>query len=129
MLEDRVKLVGDQDLLARAVEALKEVYDPEIPVNIYDLGLVYEVHARRNERGVPEIRVVMTMTALGCPLAGTIVYFVEEALKDRIPGAQVDVELDFSRPWTPLRVSEEGRKLLRELFGYDIVGEWLRRTS
>ncbi|MEM0339968.1 MAG: metal-sulfur cluster assembly factor [Acidilobaceae archaeon] len=129
MKEARVKLVGDPELLERVVEALREVYDPEIPVNIYDLGLIYEVHARRSEEGVPEIKIVMTMTAIGCPLAGSIVYFVEEAIKDKIPGALVNVELDFSKPWTLLRVSEEGRRTLKELFGYDVVEEWSRRAG
>lgn len=129
MADPRVSVSGDRDLVEKTVEALKEVYDPEIPVNIYDLGLVYEIHASRSEKGDPRVRIVMTMTALGCPLAGLITTFVEEAVRDRIPGAVVEVELDFSRPWTPLRVSEEGRRLLREFFGYDVVEEWSRRLG
>lgn len=129
MEDSRVKLVGDSELLAKTIEALKEVYDPEIPVNVYDLGLVYEIQATRNDKGYPEIKIVMTMTAIGCPLAGYITYFVEEAVKDKIPGAMVDVTLDFSRPWTPARVSSDGRRILREIFGYDVVEEWSKRIG
>ena len=86
------------------VEALRECYDPEIPVNIIDLGLVYGVNIK------PErIDVRMTLTALGCPMAGEVMTEVRDKLLT-IPGVQeAGVELTYEPPWTPDRMSEDAR--------------------
>ncbi len=90
------------------VSALKTVFDPEIPVDIYELGLIYrlDVDAERN------IEVDMTLTAPGCPVAGDMPGWVENAVSS-VPGVgQVKVNLVFDPPWDPSRMSDEARLAL-----------------
>ena len=90
------------------VAALKTVFDPEIPVDIYELGLIYrlDVDEARN------IEVDMTLTAPGCPVAGDMPGWVENAISS-VPGVgQVKVNLVFDPPWDPSRMSEEARLAL-----------------
>ena len=90
------------------VTALKTVFDPEIPVDIYELGLIYrlDVDAERN------IEVDMTLTAPGCPVAGDMPGWVENAVSS-VPGVgQVKVNLVFDPPWDPSRMSDEARLAL-----------------
>src|SRR3712207_1181120 len=87
------------------VENLKNVYDPEIGINIVDLGLVYDVDVA--EQG--DVLVTMTLTSLGCPLGPVIVQEVTGALRD-LPGIKdVDVKLVWSPPWSPEAMSEEAK--------------------
>ncbi len=105
--------------------ALRETYDPEIPVNVYDLGLVYglEVDLEGN------VRVDMTLTSPTCPVAETVAAAARAAIMEAVgPGRRVEVNLVWDPPWTPERVTPEGRDRLREIYGYDFVGEWLRRV-
>ena len=86
------------------IDALRECYDPEIPVNIVDLGLVYEVNI-----GVESVGVVMTLTAMGCPVAGDVMAEVESKLLE-VPGVKkANVELTFDPPWTTDRMSEDAK--------------------
>ncbi len=86
-------------------EGLKNVYDPEIGINIVDLGLVYDTDVA--ESG--DVLVTMTLTSLGCPLGPVIVQEVQGALKD-LPGVgEVDVKLVWSPPWSPEAMSEEAK--------------------
>lgn len=90
------------------VAALKTVFDPEIPVDIYELGLIYrlDVDAERN------IELDMTLTAPGCPVAGDMPGWVENAVSS-VPGVgQVKVNLVFDPPWDPSRMSDEARLAL-----------------
>jgi len=90
------------------VAALKTVFDPEIPVDIYELGLIYrlDVDPERN------IEVDMTLTAPGCPVAGDMPGWVENAVAS-VPGVgQVKVNLVFDPPWDPSRMSDEARLAL-----------------
>jgi metal-sulfur cluster biosynthetic enzyme len=122
-----VKLEGDEDVIKRVVEALKEVYDPEIPVNVYDLGLIYEVKVEKGKTGKPVVKVKMTLTAIGCPVSVALPAYVEEAIRDAVPEAEdVEVEVVFDPPWTPDRITPEGRELLKAMYGYDIVEQWKR---
>jgi FeS assembly SUF system protein len=89
----------------RVVAALRKIYDPEIPVNIYDLGLVYEL--RVDEAGAVNIR--MTLTAPGCPVAQSFPGTVEQAVR-RVPGvSEAHVELVWEPPWSRERLSEAAR--------------------
>ena len=91
---------------AEVMEALREVYDPEIPVNIYDLGLIYDVDV--DEFGFVEID--MTLTSPACPVAGTLPGEVENAVRT-VPGvSDVHVELVWEPAWSMDRMSE-GAKL------------------
>lgn len=87
------------------LEGLKNVYDPEIGINIVDLGLVYD--ADISEAG--DVLVTMTLTSLGCPLGPVIMQEVNNALKD-LPGiGETDVKLVWSPPWSPENMSEEAK--------------------
>ena len=90
------------------VAALKTVFDPEIPVDIYELGLIYRLHADEERN----IEVDMTLTAPGCPVAGDMPGWVENAVAS-VPGVgQVKVKLVFDPPWDPSRMSDEARLAL-----------------
>ncbi len=128
--EPWIVLEGDREIIERVIKALKEVYDPEIPVNVYDLGLVYEIRVKKDEKGKPVIYVAMTLTAVGCPVAGAIAAYAEEAIREAVPEASdVIIDIVFDPPWTPDRVTPEGREMLKSLFGYDVVEEWKKRME
>ena len=85
--------------------ALRQVYDPEIPVNVYDLGLIYDIQTDADG----EVFVKMTLTAPNCPIADDVVAQVREAVAD-VPGVRhVEVELVFEPEWTTDRMSEEAK--------------------
>jgi FeS assembly SUF system protein len=89
------------------VEELRTVYDPEIPVNIYDLGLIYDIGVEGGD-----VAVKMTLTAPGCPVAGEMPGMVEVAVR-RVTGVETcDVELVWDPPWNPDMMSEEARLTL-----------------
>jgi len=90
-------------------EALKNCYDPEIPVNIVDLGLVYDVKIRDDN----SVYVKMTLTAPGCPVGAFVMEQVREAVMTLVEGVKdEDVDLVFDPPWTPERMSEEAKAML-----------------
>ncbi len=90
------------------IEQLREVYDPEIPINVYDLGLIYEINVRENN----DVYVVMTLTSPTCPTADYLKMMIEEAVAGT-PGVEaVEVELTFEPKWTPDRVSQEAKEEL-----------------
>lgn len=85
------------------VTVLRNIYDPEIPVNIFDLGLIYEIDVDDNNN----VKVTMTMTAPNCPMADELVAEVEEKVKS-IPGVNdFKLELTFEPPWTKDMMTEE----------------------
>ncbi|MCE4598928.1 MAG: iron-sulfur cluster assembly protein [Desulfurococcales archaeon] len=127
--KDGVVVSGDEKLIEKIIEALKEVYDPEIPVNVYDLGLIYEIHVEKGETG-PRVKIIMTITAIGCPVSGTLAAYVEEAVRDALPEVEdVYVEVVFDPPWDPDRITNEGRELLKAIYGYDIVEQWKKQMQ
>ena len=92
---------------AAVVEALKTVYDPEIPVDIYELGLIYDIAIEPAEG---KVAIKMTLTAPGCPVAGSMPQMVQDAIRSRVPGVnEVDVELVWDPPWDFSRMSEAAR--------------------
>jgi metal-sulfur cluster biosynthetic enzyme len=93
--------------------ALKDCYDPEIPVNIVDLGLIYEIRLNENQpAAAQDVEVVMTMTSPGCPSHVQIGEQVKERLR-KISGVhEVQVEVVWTPPWTPERISPAARKQL-----------------
>ncbi|HTO59795.1 MAG TPA: DUF59 domain-containing protein [Bradyrhizobium sp.] len=92
-------------LISDVIAALRTVHDPEIPVNIYDLGLIYRIEPKA--AGLVEID--MTLTAPGCPVAGEMLSWVEKAVSDVDGVARTDVRLVFDPPWDKSRMSEEVR--------------------
>ena len=87
------------------ITAFKTVFDPEIPVDIYELGLIYKIDID-DDRNVD---VEMTLTAPGCPVAGEMPIWVENAVGSVDGVGQVKVEIVFDPPWTPERMSEEAQ--------------------
>ena len=127
---DGVKVSGDPEILSKTIKALRNVYDPEIPVNIYDLGLIYEIHVTKDAEGKPSIKVVMTITAVGCPVVAIIAAYAEEAIREHVPEARdVVVDIVYDPPWTPDRITKQGREHLKAIYGYDIVEEWKKRLT
>jgi len=87
------------------IENLKDVYDPEIPVNIYDLGLVYNVDIDDTNKA----NIIMTLTSPGCPVADMLVEDVRQAAITVENVNEADVELTFDPPWDKSMMSEEAR--------------------
>ncbi|MDZ4382952.1 MAG: SUF system Fe-S cluster assembly protein [Parvibaculum sp.] len=90
------------------IAALKTVYDPEIPVDIYELGLIYKVDISDDR----DVVVDMTLTAPGCPVAGTMPVMVEDAVRTVEGIGDVRVNMTFDPPWDPSRMSDEARVAL-----------------
>ena len=94
-----------QPLYAAVISALKEVYDPEIPVNIYDLGLVYELTINKAR----EVSLLMTFTAPNCPMADQVMMEVQQGVES-VPGVtKCTIELTFDPVWDRSMLSEEAR--------------------
>jgi FeS assembly SUF system protein len=87
------------------IGALKTVYDPEIPSDIYELGLIYKIDIEDNR----EVKIEMTLTAPGCPVAGEMPGWVQDAVSSVEGVSGVDVDMVFDPPWTPDRMSEEAK--------------------
>ena len=99
-------------LYEKVVLALKQVYDPEIPVNIYDLGLIYELNIRKSR----QVYIKMTFTAPNCPMADEVMAEVQRSVED-VPGITgCEIELVFEPAWDQSMLSDEARVIL----GYDI---------
>ncbi|MDY0323366.1 MAG: metal-sulfur cluster assembly factor [Candidatus Carbobacillus sp.] len=99
--------VNDEEEQKRIVDALMNVIDPEIGMDIVNLGLVYEVHVEAKK-----LTVIMTLTAIGCPLAGTIVNDVKQAIQVLGTYEDVDVEIVYSPPWDRDRLSRVAKMAL-----------------
>jgi len=97
---DEVKSLQD-----RVVDVLKTCYDPEIPVNIYDLGLIYEVQVSDGN----DIHVRMTLTSPACPVAETLPPEVEQKIRELPDVNSAKVEITFDPPWDKNMMSEEAR--------------------
>jgi FeS assembly SUF system protein len=87
------------------VKVLKTIYDPEIPVDIYELGLIYDVMVNEDN----EVRILMTLTSPNCPVAETLPVEVEEKVKSIDAIKDVEVEITFDPPWTQELMSEEAK--------------------
>lgn len=90
------------------IAALKTVYDPEIPADIYELGLIYKIDINDSR----DVEIDMTLTAPGCPVAGEMPQWVENAVRSVAGVGEVTVNLVFSPPWDPSRMSDEARLAL-----------------
>ena len=90
------------------IGALKSVYDPEIPADIYELGLIYRIDVEDDR----SVTVDMTLTAPGCPVAGEMPGWVEDAVSSVEGVGPVHVNMVFDPPWDPSRMSEEARVAL-----------------
>lgn len=93
------------------IAAFKTVFDPEIPVDVYELGLIYKVDIDDDRK----VDIEMTLTAPGCPVAGDMPGWIETAARTVEGVADVEVRLTFDPPWTPARMSDEARLALNML--------------
>ena len=91
----------------KVLEALKEVYDPEMPINVVDLGLIYGVEVEDGD-----VDVKMTLTFAGCPMASYIAQQAQWRLAELEGVGDVNVEMVFNPPWTPDLITEDGKKIL-----------------
>ena len=89
----------------RVIATLKTCYDPEIPVDIYELGLIYRVDIEDDR----SVKIDMTLTAPGCPVAGEMPGWVQNAVASVEGVMDVEVNMTFDPPWTPDRMSEEAQ--------------------
>jgi metal-sulfur cluster biosynthetic enzyme len=96
-----------EDNKEKAMELLKNVYDPELGVNIVDLGLIYDIQV---EEGTIDVK--MTLTTPGCPMHDTIVGGVKRALNDLTDMDPVEVEVVWEPQWSPEKMSEEAKEFL-----------------
>ena len=92
----------------QVLERLKEVYDPEIPINVVDLGLIYDVQVNENN----EVSVQMTLTAPGCGMGPYIAQQAEWAISELEALEDVNVEMVFDPPWSPDMLSDDGKAQL-----------------
>jgi FeS assembly SUF system protein len=103
--QDAAEEVSYDDVKAGVIERLRGVYDPEIPVNIYDLGLVYDILIDEKRK----VRIRMTLTAPNCPVAQSFPQTVQDAVLE-VPGvSEAEVELVWEPPWTRERMTEAAR--------------------
>jgi protein containing DUF59 len=100
MQEIDTEIIGE-----KIVEILHTIYDPEIPVDIYELGLVYDVFINENR----DVRILMTLTSPNCPVAEVLPMEVQEKIKTIDEINEVEVELTFDPPWSQDMMSEEAK--------------------
>ena len=99
------EVINNQELGEKIVQVLKTIYDPEIPVDIYELGLIYDVFVN-DER---DVKILMTLTSPNCPVAETLPVEVEEKVKSLDAVKTAMVEITFDPPWTQELMSEEAK--------------------
>jgi FeS assembly SUF system protein len=97
--------INTTDLGEKIVNVLKTIYDPEIPVDIYELGLIYDVFVNEDL----DVKILMTLTTPNCPVAETLPLEVEEKVKSLNEVKDAEVEITFDPPWTQDLMSEEAK--------------------
>ena len=100
-----VEEIDTQELGEKIVKVLKKIYDPEIPVDIYELGLIYDVFVNEDY----DVKILMTLTTPNCPVAETLPQEVEEKVKSLNKVNDVELELTFDPPWSQDLMSEEAK--------------------
>ena len=97
--------MNPEELGEKIVKALKTIYDPEIPVDIYELGLIYDVFVNEDNH----VKVIMTLTTPNCPVADSLPLEVEDKVKSLTEVTDAKVELTFDPPWNRDLMSEEAK--------------------
>ncbi|MDG1253209.1 MAG: DUF59 domain-containing protein [Schleiferiaceae bacterium] len=100
MNDNQMQSLGEQ-----AVDVLRTIFDPEIPVDIYELGLIYDVQVSEDA----DIHILMTLTSPNCPVAETLPVEVQEKVRSLPDAKEVEVEITFDPPWTKDMMSEAAR--------------------
>lgn len=112
------------ELRRKIIEVLETIVDPEIGIDVYNLGLIYDIKPIDKKT----VKISMTLTTAFCPLATVLPLMIIEQLKEKL-GLDVDIDLVYDPPWTPMKMTEKGRELFKERFGYDIVEMYERSIS
>lgn len=102
-------VTNDSEKCEKALEGLYEVYDPEIGLNVVDLGLIYQLEFLEEEK---ELNAAMTLTTQFCPMGDSIQSNVTQSLTHAFPEWRINVELTFDPPWDYTKISPEGREFL-----------------
>ncbi len=103
-----IQSMNTEELGDKIVKVLKTIYDPEIPVDIYELGLIYDVLVNEDA----EVKILMTLTTPNCPVAETLPLEVEEKIKSISIVTDAEVEITFDPPWSQELMSEEAKLAL-----------------
>ncbi|MCD6348535.1 MAG: metal-sulfur cluster assembly factor [Candidatus Korarchaeota archaeon] len=112
-----------EEIRSKILYVLRFVTDPEIPINVVDLGLI-----RKLEVNDSKVHIEVVMTAPGCPYSAMIVQQIEESVKNAVPELEeVEVRLKTFPPWTPFDMTEKGREQFKKIYGYDIAESFLKR--
>jgi FeS assembly SUF system protein len=98
-------VINTEELGEKIVRVIKTIYDPEIPVDIYELGLIYDVLVNEDN----EVKILMTLTSPNCPVAETLPVEVEEKVKSLDMVKDAEVEITFDPPWSQDLMSEEAK--------------------
>lgn len=106
--EVKPTLPEDAPLRERIIDVLRQVYDPEIPLNLYDLGLIYELNIDEHNN----VEVVMTLTTPHCPVAGSMPGLVRQAVQTLQGVGEVSVQLTWDPPWSQENMTDEARLAL-----------------
>lgn len=106
----------DHALWPAILAALKSIYDPEIPVNVYELGLIYKIEIAPPEQGVSDVAVKMTLTSPGCPVAQEMPGWVQSAILPLEGVGAVDVEIIWEPTWTPAMMAETAKMQLNMFY-------------
>ncbi len=108
-----------EELKKKIISVLETIADPEIGIDVYNLGMIYDIEVIDDKH----VKIKMTLTTPFCPLANILPMMIVEELKRKL-GIETDIELVFDPPWTPEKMTEKGRRIFKERFGYDIVEEY-----
>ncbi|ADI32193.1 metal-sulfur cluster assembly factor [Staphylothermus hellenicus] len=108
-----------EELKKNIIAVLETVADPEIGIDVYNLGMIYGIDVIDEKH----VKIKMTLTTPFCPLANILPMMVVDELKRKL-GIEADVEIVMEPPWTPLMMTEKGRRIFKERYGYDIVEEY-----
>lgn len=104
-------ITNDNEKIIRATNALKNVIDPEIGLNVVDLGLIYQIDFDEAEK---KVYCTMTLTTQFCPMGESISSGVTNALEQAFPRFEIDVNVIFNPPWNSQKISEKGREFLNQ---------------
>ena len=104
-MSEETTAIDTQELGEKIVRVLKTIYDPEIPVDIYELGLIYDVFVNEER----DVKILMTLTSPNCPVAETLPVEVEEKVKSLDQVKDAFVEITFDPPWSQDLMSEEAK--------------------
>jgi metal-sulfur cluster biosynthetic enzyme len=117
-------LASKDELKNKIIKVLETIMDPEIGIDVYNLGLIYDIQIIDDNKA----KISMGLTTMFCPLAATIPLMIIDQLKEKL-NVDVDVDIVYDPPWTPLRMTEKGRAMFKERFGYDIVEMYKQTTQ